>query len=143
VFGSALGGMLGMTLVVLWLVLLLPLIFYLLTLQRALAACAVENRRMQPGLVWLQLVPLFGMVWQFFVVLAVSGSLHAEFQRRGIVEEPNPGQSIGLAMCILSVCGIIPFLGVLAALAGIVCWILYWIKIAGLSAKLSPVAAVA
>jgi len=136
-------GVLWMSLMIAWMVLLLPLIFYLLTLQRALSACAMENRRMQPGLVWLQLVPLFGLVWQFFVVLGVSGSLHAEFQKRGIVEEPNPGQSLGLAMCILQVCGIIPFLGILAVLAGVVCWILYWIKIVGLTAKLAPAVAVA
>ncbi|HVP14945.1 MAG TPA: hypothetical protein VMS88_05340, partial [Terriglobales bacterium] len=91
-----------------WLVLLLPLILYLLTLQRALVACAVENRRMQPGLVWLQVIPIFGLVWQFFVVSAISGSLGAEFKKRGIVEEPEPGKSLGLAMCILSLCGIIP-----------------------------------
>jgi hypothetical protein len=143
VLGTFLGGTLVMVLFVCWLVLLLPLIFYLIALQRALASCAVENRRMQPGLVWLQLVPLVGLVWQFFVVLAVSDSLHAEFQKRGVVEEPDPGRSLGLAMCILFACGVVPFLGVLTVLAGFVCWVLYWVRIAGLTAKLAPAAAVA
>ncbi len=138
-FGTALAGTLMMVFLLGWLALLLPLVFYLLTLQRALAGCALENRRMTPGLVWLQLVPLFGLVWQFFVVLAVSGSLDAEFRKRGVAEEREPGRSLGLAMCILSVCGVIPFLGVLALLAGFACWIAYWIRIAGLAARLAPV----
>jgi hypothetical protein len=124
----------------LWLLPLVPLVFYLLTLHRTLAACAAENRRMEPGLVWLQVIPVFGLVWQFFVVLAVSGSLDAEFRRRGIPSEPNPGQSLGLAMCVLSACGIVPFLGLLAVMAGCVCWILYWVRIAGLKQKLVPAA---
>jgi len=33
-------------------------------------------------------------------------------------------------------CGIIPFLGVLCSLGALVCWIMYWLKIAGFSKKL-------
>ena len=36
---------------------LIPLIFYLLTLQKALNSCAPENRAMQPAMVWLMLIP--------------------------------------------------------------------------------------
>jgi hypothetical protein len=40
-------------------------------------------------------------------------------------------------MCILACCSIIPFLGVLCSLGALVCWILYWVKIAGYSAKIA------
>lgn len=117
---------------------LIPAIFYILTLQKALERCAPVSRTMQPGMVWLLLVPLFNMIWSFFVVLALARSLANEFARRGIPgPEPEPGQSIGLAMCICACCGFIPILGVLASLASLVLWVMYWVKISGYSQALA------
>jgi len=112
--------------------LIIPWVFYLLTLQRALSRCSPESRSLEPGLVWLQFIPVFGLVWSFIVVTSVSKSLHNEFARRNIAVEPYPGQSIGLAMCILLVLSFVPFVG----LAYLICWIRYWGKIASLSARL-------
>ena len=95
-------------------ILILPTVFFLLTQQRALSKCSPANRTMTPGLVWLQIIPFFGFIWQFFVVLAVANSLENEFAARRIPEERKPGQSIGLAMCITRVCTVIPFLGIFA-----------------------------
>jgi hypothetical protein len=39
-------------------------------------------------------------------------------------------------MCGLFCASIIPVIGALFSLGGLVCWILYWIKIAGFSKKL-------
>ena len=109
-------------------IMLVPTIFYLLTLQKALNRCSPECRAMNPGLVWLMLIPLFNVVWHFFIVLNLAKSLAAEFQKRGIAEDPNPGQTLGLVMCIANlICGPV----------GLICWIIYWVKIAGYSAKLA------
>jgi len=118
-------------------ILLVPLVFYLLTLQKALSRCSVESRALDPGLVWLTLIPVFNLVWQFFIVTNVATSLHNEFVRRGIVAEPHPGQGIGLAMCILLVCALNPLLFVPCGIAWLICWIVYWATIAGYSAKLA------
>jgi hypothetical protein len=108
--------------------LLVPTIVYLLTLQKALTRCSPENRAMSPGMVWLMLIPLFAVVWNFFVVLNMAKSLGAEFRKRGIAEDPSPGQTLGLIMAVTAIiCG--P--------AWLILWILYWIKIAGYSAKLA------
>jgi len=139
--GAGIAGIFFIVALVVVAVMLLPTIFYLLTLQKALNRCAPENRVMQPCMVWLMLIPVFNLVWHFFVVINISKSLAAEFQKRGIVEEPEPGKKIGMIMCILICCGIIPFLGVLCSLGGLVCWILYWVKVAGFSAKLAVPAA--
>jgi hypothetical protein len=112
-------------------------IFYILTLQKALNRCAPENRAMQPGLVWLLLIPCFYLVWHFFVVINMAKSLGAKFQKRGITEEPEPGKTIGLVASVLWCCGVIPFLNYLCIPAAIVCWIIYWVKIAGFSKKLA------
>lgn len=121
--------------------LFLPGIFYLLSLQKCLSRCAVENRAMSPGLVWLMLIPIFNMVWHFFIVFNVSKSVGSEYKSRGIRAEPNPGQALGLAMCGLSVCGIIPIVGLLAGFAGFICWIIYWVKVAGFSSQLAALPA--
>lgn len=100
-------------------------------MQNTLKEISPENRQMQPGEVWLTIIPLFGMVWQFFVVDRMSKSLKAEFLKRNIqIAEEKPGYSIGIAFCVLQCCGIIPILGGFAGIGGLVCWIIYWIKIA-------------
>jgi hypothetical protein len=138
--GAGLVSLLVIALVV-FVIALLPAIFYILTIQKALNRCAPENRAMAPGLVWLLLVPLLNLVWHFFVVINVAKSLGAEFQTRGMAEEPEPGKKLGLTICILACCGIIPLLGVLCSLGALVCWSLYWVKIASFSAKLAEPAA--
>ena len=121
---------------------LVPGIFYTLTLQRALSRCAPESRAMEPALVWLLYIPVFNLIWNFIVVSRISTSLRSEFQRRGITGL-DTGRELGLAMCILACLGVIPIVGVVAAFAGLVCWILYWVKIAGLSGKLVPLVSAA
>jgi hypothetical protein len=118
---------------------LIPCIFYILTLSHALNKCSPASRTMQPGSLWLLLIPLFNLVWHFLVVSAMAQSLGNEFRTRGIVAEPEPGKSPGMAMCICGVCGLIPILGILASLAGLVLWIMYWVKIAEFSRQLDAV----
>lgn len=116
---------------------LIPMIFFLLTLQNTLKAVSPENRRMSPGQVWLVFIPVFGVVWQFIVVNRIADSLADEFYKRNILnQEARPGYSVGIAYCILGVCSIIPFLGTLASLAALVCWIVYWVKVAGYKRQL-------
>lgn len=114
-------------------------IVYLLTLHKCLNRVSPQNRAMAPGLVWLTLIPFVGMIWTFFVVLNIAKSLVAEGQSRGI-DFGDGGKTIGLVMAILMVCGIIPVLGVFASIGGLVCWILYWVKIAGYSKQLASAA---
>jgi hypothetical protein len=135
-------GMLGVTeimliVLVVFGICLLPTIFYLLTLMNTLNLVSVKNRKMEPGMVWLILIPLFGIVWQFIVVNNIADSLRDEFKERNInVGEERPGSSIGLAYCILMVCSVVPFLGFLTGLAGFICWIIYWVKISDFKSKL-------
>lgn len=116
---------------------LIPYVFYILTLQGALNKCAPPSRTMEPGMVWLLLIPFFNLIWHFFVVLGLAKSLGNEFKRRGIpIPEITPGQNIGLAMCICACCSIVPLLGLLASLASLVLWVVYWVKIADYSRRL-------
>lgn len=110
---------------------LIPQIFYLLTLSKAIRLCAPHNRRMEPGQVWMIFIPIYGIVWRFMMIGHIADTLAEEFRQRNIpCNEPRPGYNLGLTYAILMLCGVIPFLGGLAALGGLVCWIMYWVKIA-------------
>ena len=125
-----------MALGICFVVLLIPTVFFLLTLQRALERCAPGNRTMAPAQVWLLFVPVFNLAWSFVIVNALSESLHREFSRRGLPTVPNPGKSMGLAWSILTLLCAVPFVGFLTGLPSLVCWILYWVEIAKYSNQL-------
>jgi hypothetical protein len=97
---------------------------------------------MSPGEVWLQLIPLFNLVWQFVVVSRIAKSIQKELsadnrisfeqQEQNLIayqEGPKPTYNVGLAMCILNLCSIIPVLGSFALFAGLICFIIYWIQL--------------
>lgn len=109
-------------------------ILYLITLQNTLTEVSAENRKLNPGQVWLLLIPFFGIVWQFIIVNRIADSLKSEFAKRNILlDEDRPGYSIGLATCILFCCG---FLLSFLFIGSLVCWIIYWRKISDYKRKL-------
>lgn len=121
---------------------LVVLCLYLSTLQRALERCAEESRAARPGSVWLIVIPLFGLVYHFVVVIRIARSLGNEFTRRGFENpEGDPGKVLGLLMCVLNTVAfftmLIPVFGIVMAVAGIISWILYWIEIANHSGMIA------
>lgn len=130
---SALGGV-AIVGFLLWFI---PSIFFLLTLQKALTRVASERRTMNPPMVWLSLIPLFNVVWNFFIVIALSKSLGAELTARNIAHEAEPGKTMGLIWAGLAAACLIPGLGFLLGIPLLVMWIIYWVKIAGFSAKIA------
>lgn len=116
---------------------LLPKIFYLMTMHRALTRSDPRSRNMNPGLVWLSMIPLFAMAWDFVVVVATSATMEKEYTRRGRpLVSAYPGLGSGITFCILSLVLWIPFINVFVAPVCLVFWIVYWVKIARLSAGL-------
>ena len=116
---------------------LLIFIFYLLSLSKALSLVRQRNREMEPGLVWLNLIPCLNIVWIFITVVRIAASLRREYRSRGIRRRDSDfGQSIGIAFAALQIAGIIPYVGVVCSIAGFICWIIHWVQIAGFNAKL-------
>jgi len=128
-----------------------PKIFFLITQQNLLKAIKPENRMLEPGLVWLQLVPVFALGWQFYVVTKISESLKREFYSWStedtilgyadpdsvMLSTEQPAYGIGIAYCILICCTIIPYFGCLALVGALVCWIIYWVKLAEYKTKVT------
>jgi hypothetical protein len=95
---------------------------------------------MEPGLVWLNLIPLFNLVWHFYVVLKIRDSLDAEMRARDLVDVDRNTWKIGIALSILALLGMVPGIGLLALVPGFVCWVVYWTKIAGYKSRLALIA---
>lgn len=118
---------------------LVALIFFLGILQNALKRCAPASRTMKPWKVWLTLIPLFGLVWQFFVVLNVGDSLENEFARAGnACRGVRQCTAVGIWMCICNSCVLVPVRPIreLILMVGFVLWIAYWFRIANFTRTL-------
>lgn len=138
-------GLIGLAVILGFLV---AYILFLVAQQNTLRSIKPHNQKMSPGQVWLQLVPGFNFVWQFIVVNRIADSIRAEIDDRisttflGVPEPVfvndktrRPTYNIGLAACILSLGGFIPFIdsipssGAYIPMAFLVCWIVYWTQI--------------
>ena len=121
---------------------LIPAILFLISQQNTLKTISPGNRLMRPGEVWFQLIPLFGIVWQFFVVTRIAGSIQNEYRTMQeisflgtgngeMITTPStrPTFGAGIAYCILFCASIIPLLGGIFAFAGIILWIIYWVEL--------------
>ena len=132
--------MLGSTeiivIVVLLALVLVPAILFYVSLMGALQACQPKNRTMDPGLVWLNLIPFFGLGWIFYTVVCISNSLKNEFQDRGIDDHGQYGFGVGIAFSVCSALSIIPFVGLLTGIASLVLFIIYWVQVVGFKNQL-------
>jgi hypothetical protein len=88
-----------------------------------------EDRKQDPALALLLLIPLFSLIWAFFVYPRISASLESYFARRGDRSEGDCGRSLALVFCI---CSLIPFVHIVA----LICMIIFFVKIFGLTGKI-------
>lgn len=128
------GGLGGAELMIIFIVLLIalvPVILYLINLQKTMEQVSPELRKMSPGQVWLMLIPVFGVIWNFIMVGNIADSLAAEYRKRNLpTSDPRPTYQTGLVMAICQACGWVPVLGGIASLVGLIFWIIYWVKTA-------------
>jgi len=138
----------------------IPAILFILSQQNTLRVISPENRKMSPGAVWLQLIPFFGVVWQFIVVIRIAHSISKEMTSKigeSILDnsqvqiketDESPTYTIGIAYCILTTLGFIinyttmyspsnlRLFGSIFFLTGMVCWIIYWVRLVKAKNKL-------
>jgi hypothetical protein len=140
---------------------LIPAILFVLAQQNTLRIISPENREMSPGSVWLQIIPVFGLIWQFFVVTRIAHSISKEMASKigesildnaqvQITEsDASPTYTIGMAYCALTTLSIIinystrhstsnlKLFGSFLFLIGMVCWIIYWVRLVNSKNKLA------
>ena len=69
-------------------------------ISSCLKVIPVQYRAMEPGMVWLLLIPCFNIVWQFFVALRTPESFDAFFRAHHRTEFGDCGRGLGLIACI-------------------------------------------
>ena len=80
---------------------LVVLVLVLVRSMQALAETSKRNRKMEPGMVWLSLVPLFGAVWLFLVVNRTADALDDEFDDRRLWGDGASGKAQGVPYAVL------------------------------------------
>jgi hypothetical protein len=108
------------------------LIFWFLS--SALSVVPQQYRDMEPVMVWLLLIPLFNIIWMFFVTARISSSYQRYFAAQGITTHGDCGAAIGLWFCI---CMLIPCVNFVALILGII----YLVKVAGMKKALKAATA--
>lgn len=103
----------------------------------ALSSVPSEHREMEPGLVWLLLIPCFGVFWSFFVFPKVARSFRRAFEARGETRHGDCGVAIGWWIAICAVLGIVPCVNYAAGPAYLILLILFLVKIHGFKQELS------
>lgn len=94
----------------------------------SLARIPAEHRKMEPGQVWLLMIPCWGIVWNFFVFQRVPESFQSYFASIGRQDVGDCGKQIGLWYAICGVCSFVPLLNYIAGPAGLVLLILSLVK---------------
>lgn len=112
-------------------------VIFLVNLKQLLEKIAPHNRKIEPGNVFLDLIPLFNLVYGFIMNNQVTDSVKAEMEERGMTEPGDYGKALGMIYPAASIGRIIPYLGILSAIGSLVVYIIYWVKMAGYKAKLS------
>lgn len=104
-------------------------VLFLMSLSKCFKQIAPRNRQMEPGQVWLNLIPLFNLVWMILTILKLADSLRDEYEDRGLRGDGDYGKTIGLVYIISAIIGCSP--------VALVCFIMYWVKVAGYTRELT------
>jgi len=135
------GLLIGIAVIALLLIVIFYVLFYL-SLYKTFNKVKVENRLLEPGLVWLLFIPCLGSIWLFFVVHFLGKSLEKEYHSRGIINNSlQTTYIIGMIMAALGVSSISinsnisfidlgsQFMDSAISLGWLVLRVFYWVKI--------------
>jgi len=122
-------GAIGIVVLVIAIAILLVVCYLLYTCFKRIPQ---QYRLMEPGMVFLLLIPCVNLVWIFFVTSRLSRSFQAYFAAHPGANVGDCGQQIGLWWSICYALQIIPFVNYLAGPAALVLAIIYLVKVLGL-----------
>lgn len=124
-------GFIGIAMMVFIVLILIPFILYLVSLQKCFNALSpVAQPSIPSGLIWLALIPGLGIFVVLTAIVMLATALKKEDEARGSAYFGDGGLAIGLAAVILGLLSMIPILGIILAIGSLVCWIMHWVKIA-------------
>lgn len=93
-----------------------------------LKAIPPEHRKQEPNMVWLLMIPIFPLVWNWFVYPKTSESFQSYFASKGRTDVGDCGRQLAVVFCILVDCSIVPYLNFLTGLGALVLLIMLLVK---------------
>jgi hypothetical protein len=100
-------------------------------LYSSLARVPQQFRHMEPGQVFLLLIPCFNIYWNFEVFMKIPRSFRAYFNSIGRYDVGDCGEELGKWAAICMACGLIPCLGALIAPIGSILVLVLLVKFWG------------
>jgi hypothetical protein len=73
-------------------------------LCRYMAALPDEFQPQPPREIWMILIPVFGMVWAFFVLPGLANKLYDALSARGVVVPGRGARNLAMATCVVNAC---------------------------------------
>lgn len=111
----------------------------LATITRVLGRVSPENRRMEPGEVWVNLVPVVNLIWPMVTVERVGESIRAELRALNRVKKKDAfGKTSGLiALVLVGVVTLLPPVGFVTLPFAFLYGIVYWVQLNGYARRMT------
>ena len=97
-------------------------------LHKCLTRIPTQHRKMELWHVWLLLIPIFSLGWNFFVYLRLSESYQSYFAEHGRADVGDCGRSLGMWYAICGVAILAPCVNTAAGPAGLVLLVMFHVK---------------
>lgn len=115
------------------------LILFCLTLKSVVDAADIQNREIEPGKVWLMLIPIFNLGYPFYLFPKISSTIKNQLEQNNAAEPGDYALMLGRAYPTLSILQmVIPndTIGGLLSIAALVCFIVFWVKMGSYRVKM-------
>ena len=136
---QAMGMMAGFGIIglIFFLLMLIPVVFYFITLQGTMNKLSPANKPFEGALIWLSFIPLLGGIWYLVYVCMLSKAIEKDYSAVG--QQNDGAMPLAIGLVVSTIACMIPFINLIAWIAVLVVWIMYWIRMAAYR-KALPVA---
>lgn len=112
-------------------------VFYIRAISKTIKAIDPEYRTQAPGMAWLLLIPVFNVIWFFFLLKAIKTGFLRMYENKRISQPIDTGYTYGIAMGCCWAAIFIPKLIFIALIPMFVFSILHWTKLNNARKRLS------
>lgn len=114
-------------------------IFYILTLQKSLRAIDDDLRPLPAWLSWLYLIPVFNIIWIYFLVAGIASGYRKMFASGRLKKKVSAGLDVGMGFAVcLTIALIFHRATVVMLMISFALWVVHWIKVSRLPGQVLP-----
>ncbi|MBU3586107.1 hypothetical protein [Polynucleobacter sp. AM-26B4] len=112
-------------------------VFYIRAISKTIKAIDPEYRTQSPGMAWLLLIPVFNVIWFFFLLKSIKTGFLRMYESQRVSQPIDTGYTYGIAMGCCWAAIFIPKLIFVALIPMFVFSILHWTKLNNARKRLS------